>query len=111
MIEGKAYKQYRGMGSIVSMKRGSAQRYGQESSTKNLIPEGVEGFVPYKGPVSDYLLQVEGSLKSSFYYIGARTLPEFQKTARFVRITPASIAESHPHSIAMVESGSNYEIS
>ena len=111
VVGGKSYKQYRGMGSVASMKRGSAQRYGQESSNKILISEGVEGLVNYKGSVSDYLEQVAGSLRSSFYYIGARTLSEVQKNARFVRITPASMTESHPHSIAMVESGSNYEIS
>jgi IMP dehydrogenase len=109
-VGGKAYKQYRGMGSVGAMKKGSAERYGQakDTSARKLIAEGVEGLVAYKGPVSEYLDQVNGSLKSSFYYIGARTLSEFHKEATFVRITPASMAESHPHSIAVVESGSNY---
>lgn len=111
VIAGKTYKQYRGMGSVGAMRQGSAERYGQtkDTSGKKLIAEGVEGLVKYKGPVSEYLDQVAGSLKSSFYYIGARTLPEFQKKARFISITPASMAESHPHNIVMVESGSNYE--
>lgn len=110
VIDGKVYKQYRGMGSVTSMKRGSAERYGQTAG-KTLIPEGVEGLVPYKGAVSEYLDQVAGSLKSSFYYIGAKNLSEFHKKATFVRITPASMVESHPHSIAVVESGSNYSAS
>lgn len=101
------FKEYRGMGSIGSMKKGSAERYGQ-ASNKKLIPEGVEGLVPYKGTVSDYLEQVAGSLRSSFYYIGGRTVSAFQKKARFVRVTHASLTESHPHSVKIVEPGRNY---
>lgn len=113
VIDNKSYKQYRGMGSVGAMKQGSAERYGQTKGTagRKLIAEGVEGLVRYKGSVSDYLDQVTGSLRSSFYYIGARSVGEFQKSARFVRITPASMAESHPHNIVMVESGGNYDIS
>lgn len=112
VIDGKEYKQYRGMGSVGAMKQGSAERYGQTSDTsaRKLIAEGVEGLVRYKGHVSEYLAQAEGSLKSSFYYIGARTLSEFQKKATFIRITGASLTESHPHSIAIVNAGSNYTI-
>lgn len=106
-INNKIYKQYRGMGSVASMKKGSAERYGQ-SVTKKLIAEGVEGLVAYKGSVSDYLDQVAGSLRSAFYYIGGRTLPEFQKKARFVRVSTASLIESHPHSIKIIEAGENY---
>lgn len=111
-IDGKSYKQYRGMGSIGAMKKGSAERYGQtkDTSSRKLIPEGVEGLVRYKGPVEEYLTQVSGSLKSSLYYIGAKNLSEFHKRATFVRITHASMVESHPHGIAVVESGSNYEV-
>lgn len=109
-INKELYKQYRGMGSIGAMKKGSAERYGQEFSNKKLIPEGVEGLVKYKGHVADYLSQVEGSLQSSFYYIGARTLPEFHKKATFIHITPASMIESHPHSITISNPGSNYTI-
>ena len=109
-IDGKKYKQYRGMGSVGAMKKGSAERYGQtkDTSSRKLIAEGVEGLVAYKGAVVDYLDQVTGSLTSAFYYIGARTLPEFHKSARFVRITPASLAESHPHNIVVSNAGSNY---
>lgn len=107
---GKQYKQYRGMGSVAAMQKGSAERYGQsrETEQKQLISEGVEGLVPYKGKVSDYFNQVTGSLRSSFYYIGAKTMKEFQDRARFVRITAASLIESHPHSIVIEKPGANY---
>ena len=109
---GKKYKAYRGMGSIAAMQKGSAERYVQsrETSGRKLIAEGVEGLVANKGAVADYLDQVAGSLKSSFYYIGGRTLNDFQKKATFIRITPASMAESHPHSITIVDAGKNYQI-
>lgn len=111
-INGKKYKQYRGMGSIAAMQKGSAERYGQsrETTERKLIAEGVEGLVPYKGAVNDYLEQVAGSLRSSFYYIGGKTLGDFQKKARFIRITPASMAESHPHSITITDPGKNYHM-
>lgn len=106
-IQDKFFKSYRGMGSITAMKKGSAERYGQ-SVKKKLIAEGVEGLVAYKGNVSDYLNQVAGSLRSAFYYVGGRTLPEFQKKAQFVRVSTASLIESHPHSIKVTKSGGNY---
>lgn len=100
------------MGSVGAMQKGSAERYGQSKDTasRKLIPEGVEGLVNYKGPVGEYLDQISGSLKSSLYYIGAKTLPEFSKVAKFVRITPASMAESHPHSIVISDAGKNYTL-
>ena len=109
-VDSAKYKQYRGMGSIGAMQKGSAERYGQSKDTeqKKLISEGVEGMVPYKGNVADYFDQVTGSLRSSFYYIGAKTMEEFQTKARFVRITPASLIESHPHSIVINNPGANY---
>jgi IMP dehydrogenase len=109
-IGGKSYKQYRGMGSVGAMKRGSAERYGQtkDTSSRKLISEGVEGLVRYKGEVAEYLDQVAGSLKSSFYYIGATSMEAFHKEAKFVRITPASMTESHPHSIMVENTGTNY---
>ncbi|MEK7119848.1 MAG: IMP dehydrogenase [Patescibacteria group bacterium] len=111
-MDKKQYKQYRGMGSVAAMKQGSAERYGQtrDTSERKLIPEGVEGLVGYKGPVAQYLDQITGSLKSSFYYIGARTMAEFQKKAEIVKITPASMAESHPHSIVVTDTGTNYRL-
>lgn len=108
-VANKQYKQYRGMGSVSAMQKGSAERYGQTPG-KTLIPEGVEGLAPYKGSVASYLNQVAGSLKSSFYYIGGKTVSEFQQKAQFIEITPASMAESHPHSISVVNSGTNYSL-
>ncbi|OGK17957.1 hypothetical protein A3G67_04770 [Candidatus Roizmanbacteria bacterium RIFCSPLOWO2_12_FULL_40_12] len=108
-IKGKKYKAYRGMGSTTAMRKGSAERYGQERNEKRkLIPEGVEGFVPYKGKTSDFMHQVRGSLQSSFYYLGSKNLSEFFKKARFIRISSAGFAESHPHSIIVEDPGDNY---
>lgn len=109
-IDGKQFKAYRGMGSIAAMKKGSAERYGQAKDTKDkkLIAEGVEGLVKYKGNVVDYCTQVAGSIRSSFYYIGAKSLEEFHQKARFIKITQASLTESHPHSIVISNAGSNY---
>lgn len=109
-LDGKQYKAYRGMGSIAAMKKGSAERYGQTKDTKEkkLIAEGVEGLVKYKGNVVDYCTQVAGSIKSSFYYIGAKSLPDYHQKARFIKITQASLTESHPHSIVISNAGSNY---
>ena len=108
-VGGKKYKAYRGMGSAAAMNKGSAERYGQESNNKKqLIPEGVEGFVLYHGTVSDFLHQIDGSLRSSFYYLGSKTLPEFFKKARFIKITSAGFIESHPHSILIEDPGKNY---
>lgn len=111
-VQGKHYKQYRGMGSVAAMKKGSAERYGQSADTKErkLIPEGVEGLVPYKGPVADYIDQIEGSLKSAFYYIGAKNLTEFHQKAQIMKITQASMTESHPHTIIITDTGSNYNL-
>lgn len=108
---GKTYKQYRGMGSIGAMQKGGAERYGQSSKTerKKLIAEGVEGLVPSKGPVSEFLYQAKGALQSSFYYVGGKNLADFQKKSRFVRITQASLKESHPHSLSkMTDIGGAY---
>lgn len=111
-VKGKKFKQYRGMGSVTAMKKGGAERYGQSKNTeeKKLIPEGVEGLVDYKGSVEDYLYQVAGSLKSSLYYIGAKNLSEFFEKSRFIKISNAGLRESHPHSIVVSETGSNYNI-
>lgn len=109
-IDGKKYKQYRGMGSVGAMQKGGAERYGQSMKTESrkLIAEGVEGLVAYKGSAVDFLYQAVGSLRSSFYYVGARTMQDFHANTRFVRITQASLLESHPHSINIADGGSNY---
>ncbi len=108
-LNGKKYKSYRGMGSSAAMNKGSAERYGQQAGKKKqLIAEGVEGLVLYHGTVEDFLFQIDGSLRSSFYYLGSKTLPEFFKKARFIKITSAGFIESHPHSILVEDPGKNY---
>jgi IMP dehydrogenase len=111
-INGKKFKSYRGMGSVSAMKKGGAERYGQsrDTDTKKLIAEGVEGLVPYKGSVSDYLYQITGSLKSSFYYLGARDVNAFFETSRAIKISTAGLIESHPHEIAITDAGGNYKV-
>jgi IMP dehydrogenase len=109
-IDGKTFKQYRGMGSIGAMQKGGAERYGQDHKTeaKKLIAEGVEGLVESKGDVHQFLFQSGGSLRSAFYYLGSKNLKEFHQKAKFICITPASMRESHPHTISVVDTGSNY---
>jgi len=111
-INNKNYKIYRGMGSIAAMKKGSAARYGQADTkdSKKLIAEGVEGLVEFKGKVTDYLFQIEGSLRSSLYYLGSKNLQEFHEKSQFIKITSASLKESHPHSITVSETGGNYNL-
>lgn len=111
-VDGKRFKSYRGMGSVGAMKKGGAERYGQLRTTeeKKLIAEGVEGLVPISGSVGDYMMQVSGSIRSSFYYIGAKTLTEFFEKSRVIKISNAGLLESHPHNIAIVNSGKNYNI-
>jgi len=111
-IDGKKFKSYRGMGSVAAMKKGGAERYGQSRSTeeKKLIAEGVEGFVPYKGTVVDYLQQIVGSLKSSFYYLGAKNLEAFFTSSRVIKISQAGLIESHPHEVVISNTGGNYSI-
>lgn len=100
-MNGKSFKTYRGMGSVAAMAQGSAARYGQSCKEGNhkLVPEGVEGYVPYRGRLEDHLRQLIGGVRSGMAYLGARTIAELQEKARFIRISPASMLESHPHSI------------
>jgi IMP dehydrogenase len=105
-IEGKKYKNYRGMGSISAMKKGSAARYGQEARAgddKKLVPEGIEALVEYKGTLSDEIHQLVGGLKSGMSYFGAETLSELVEKARFIRISRASLVESKPHSVVEIK--------
>ncbi len=109
VINGKKYKEYRGMGSNSAMKKGSAERYGQQNQNgKKLIAEGIEGLLKFKGKTKDFLYQIEGSLHSSFYYLGAKNVEEFSEKARFIRISAAGFIESHPHSIIIEDPGDNY---
>jgi IMP dehydrogenase len=110
LYQGRTYKSYRGMGSVGAMARGSADRYFQQevSSTLKLVPEGVEGRVPHKGPVGAVVHQLTGGLKAAMGYTGNRTIAEMQTRARFVRITSAGLRESHVHDIAITRESPNY---
>ena len=112
LVQGRSYKDYRGMGSVGAMARGSADRYFQEevSETLKLVPEGVEGRVPYKGPASQVIHQLVGGLRSAMGYTGNATLPEMQKNCNFVRITSAGLRESHVHDIAITRESPNYRM-
>ena len=107
-FQGRRFKTYRGMGSIGAMQKGSGDRYGQNSSGK-LVAEGVEGRVPYKGPLSDVIFQLMGGLKSGMGYVGASNLGELRERASFVRITAGGLRESHAHDIVITEEPTNYQ--
>ncbi len=108
-FQGRKYKKYRGMGSIGAMKDGSKDRYNQkEVTSQKLVPEGVEGIVPYRGSVAEIVYQLMGGLRSAMGYSGCRTIEELRKNARFVRITKAALNESHPHDIHITEGVPNY---
>jgi IMP dehydrogenase len=110
LYQGRSYKSYRGMGSVGAMARGSADRYFQEevSSTLKLVPEGVEGRVPHKGPVGNVVHQLVGGLKAAMGYTGNRTIAEMQRNCRFVRITASGLRESHVHDIDITQEPPNY---
>ncbi len=107
---GRRYKQYRGMGSQGAMMQGSADRYGQKGVTKKdkLVPEGVEGRVPFRGSLSDFVYQLVGGLRSGMGYCGAQDIPTLQKEARFTKISSATLAENHPHNIQITKESPNY---
>ncbi|MFN4041661.1 MAG: IMP dehydrogenase [Brevundimonas sp.] len=109
LYQGRSYKSYRGMGSVGAMGAGSADRYFQkEVSTEKLVPEGIEGQTPYKGPIAPVLHQLVGGLRASMGYVGAPTIAEFQNRARFVRITGAGLRESHVHDVMITREAPNY---
>jgi IMP dehydrogenase len=107
IYQGRRFKVYRGMGSIAAMENGSKDRYFQEANRK-LVPEGVEGRVPYKGPVADTIYQLMGGLRSGMGYCGAPDIETLKKTGQFVRITGAGLRESHPHDISITKEAPNY---
>ncbi len=107
IFQGRRFKVYRGMGSIAAMECGSKDRYFQTGS-KKLVPEGVEGRVPYKGPVSDTVFQLLGGIRSGMGYCGTKTVPELKERGKFVRITGAGLKESHPHDIYITKEAPNY---
>jgi IMP dehydrogenase len=110
LLEGRRFKMIRGMGSLAAMQDGSADRYFQEGemSPKKLVPEGIEGRVPYKGPVSDVLFQMVGGLRSGMGYVGCATIEELRTESEFVRITAAGLRESHPHDVTITREAPNY---
>lgn len=110
---GRRFKTYRGMGSQGAMSAGSADRYGQSSvaDTRKFVPEGVEGRVPYRGSLSEFVYQMVGGLRSAMGYCGCRSIPEFRELSRFVRVSAASVIESHPHDIQITREAPNYTTS
>ena len=107
-IDNKKYKKYRGMGSVEAMKSGSADRYFQKGET-NLVPQGVEGYIEYKGVVNDVVTQLLGGLTSAMGYTGNKTIEQMKKNCRFIKITPAGMRESHIHSLDQSEPTTNYK--
>jgi IMP dehydrogenase len=112
LYEGRRFKVVRGMGSLAAMEQGSADRYFQEDAaeSRKFVPEGIEGRVPYKGPVSDVIFQLTGGLRSGMGYCGCATLAELRTRPRFMRITSGGLRESHPHDIAVTREAPNYHL-
>lgn len=112
LYQGRTFKQYRGMGSLGAMVKGSSERYRQvddvEGGTGKLVPEGVEGRVPYKGPLSDFVYQLVGGLRAGMGYCGTRTIDELRTDTKFIQVSAASVRESHPHDIAITQEAPNY---
>ena len=110
LYQGRAYKSYRGMGSVGAMARGSADRYFQQDikDQMKLVPEGIEGQVPFKGPARDVIHQLVGGVKAAMGYTGSRTIPDLQSRARFVQITNAGLSESHVHDVTITREAPNY---
>jgi IMP dehydrogenase len=117
IYRGRSFKTYRGMGSLGAMAKGSHERYRQEvvapkengaALAQKLVPEGVEGRVPYKGPLADFVFQLVGGIRAGMGYCGARTIEELRTRARFIQVTGASVQESHPHDIVITQEAPNY---
>jgi IMP dehydrogenase len=109
LYQGRTFKSYRGMGSLGAMVQGSSDRYQQDPNSK-LVPEGIEGRVPYKGPLAEMVYQLVGGLKSGMGYSGCRTIAELQEKARFIRITAAGLRESHVHDVIITKEAPNYRL-
>ncbi len=121
IYRGRSFKSYRGMGSLAAMAKGSHERYRQgdgpktgsssdskSSAPQKYVPEGVEGRVPYKGPLADFVFQLVGGLKAGMGYCGSRTIDEVRTQARFIQVSGASVMESHPHDIVITQEAPNY---
>ncbi|MBI3679672.1 MAG: IMP dehydrogenase [Acidobacteria bacterium] len=109
LYQGRTFKSYRGMGSMGAMAQGSVDRYGQDPNSK-LVPEGIEGRVPYKGPVSEMTFQLVGGVKAGMGYCGCSTIAELQERARFLRVTFAGLRESHVHDVIITKEAPNYRV-
>ena len=113
LYQGRTFKVYRGMGSIGAMVQGSHERYrqsGSEKGTDKLVPEGVEGRVPFKGPLDDFVYQLVGGLRAGMGYCGTATIESLREKAQFIQVSPASVRESHPHDIAITQESPNYSM-
>jgi len=112
IYEGRTFKVYRGMGSLGAMQKGSKDRYAQAevSDPRKLVPEGVEGRVPYKGSLSGYVFQLLGGVRAGMGYCGTRTIPELHEKGRFIQVTQASLQESHPHDVVITKEAPNYRL-
>ncbi|GAB4374218.1 MAG: IMP dehydrogenase [Acidobacteriota bacterium] len=112
LFQGRTFKEYRGMGSLAAMREGSRDRYAQDDQhdPSKLVPEGIEGRVPYKGRLRDLVYQLVGGLRSGMGYVGAASIGELQERARFVRITPAGLKESHAHDVIITREAPNYRL-
>ena len=112
LYEGRSYKIYRGMGSIEAMKRGSSDRYFQdvEEGLPKLVPEGIEGRVPYKGPLAETVFQIIGGLRAAMGYCGCRNIKEMKKYTKFIKMSEAGLRESHPHDVVITKEAPNYNI-
>ena len=112
LYQGRAYKSYRGMGSVGAMARGSADRYFQQDikDQMKLVPEGIEGQVPYKGPAKDVIHQLVGGIKAAMGYTGSATIEDLRTRAQFVRITNAGLKESHVHDVTITREAPNYKL-
>ncbi len=115
LYQGRTFKRYRGMGSMGAMVKGSSERYRQSGEAdakgrQKLVPEGVEGRVPYKGPLSGLLYQLIGGLRAGMGYLGVQTIDQLRDNARFLRVSPATVRENHPHDIAITQEAPNYSV-
>ena len=109
LYQGRTFKSYRGMGSLGAMSQGSTDRYGQEAGGK-LVPEGIEGRVPYKGPLSELVYQLVGGLKAGMGYCGCGTIPELQERSKFLKVSMAALRESHVHDVIITKEAPNYRV-
>jgi IMP dehydrogenase len=109
LYQGRTFKAYRGMGSIGAMVKGSSERYGQRGGRQDkLVPEGVEGRVPFKGPLSTFVYQLVGGLRAGMGYCGTKTIEELRRDGRFIQVSAASVREGHPHDIVVTQEAPNY---